>query len=85
MPRSRESLTKAVEIYLELAALHPEKEPKTQHAQRDNQMIIIGFNQSQEALRNILDQTGHKKLAETRGEGQQQPMKMGNSRLWVAL
>lgn len=80
----KQSLTTAVTAFLELSMQHPEKEPRTQRAQRDNTMIILGFNKAQEALRQVLEQTGHKQLAEVRAEGQQQPTKMGDTNLWIA-
>lgn len=82
------SLEKCVQAYLELAMLPPEKPPKTQRAQRENEAIIIGFNRAQETLRKILATHGQSKatkaLAETRAEGQRQPMKgPGGISMWV--
>lgn len=83
MSSKRLSLTAAVEEYLRLVCAHPEKEPKRVRDQRDNTMLILGFNKAQETLRQVLEQTGHRALAETRSEGQRQPEMIGDQRLWV--
>lgn len=78
-----------VTAFLELAMLPPEKAPKTQRAQRENAMMIVGFNRAQETLRSILAAHGQSKqtkaLAEVRNEKQQQPMVgPGGIKMWVA-
>jgi uncharacterized protein with von Willebrand factor type A (vWA) domain len=82
------SLEDAVTAFLQLASLPPEKPPKTQRAQRDNSMMILGFNQAQEALRTILGAHGAnddvRALAEVRSDGQQKPMVVGDRKVWVA-
>lgn len=83
------TLEDAVRAFLSLAMLPPEKEPKTQRAQRDNTFLILGFNRAQETLRGILEHHGNdddvKALAEVREEGQQRPMDgPGGLKMWVA-
>jgi hypothetical protein len=83
------TLDEAVRAFLQLTMLEPEKPPKTQRAQRENRMLIIGFNRAQETLRSILEQHGAddatKVLAEVREEGQQRPMDgPGGIKMWVA-
>lgn len=88
--RSRLSLEECVRAFLELAMVPPEKPPKTQRAQRENQAIILGFNRAQETLRNILELNGKPsaaKLADVRSEKQQRPHRMGDgpdsANLWM--
>lgn len=81
------SLEDCVREYLSLAILPPEKAPRTQRAQRDNEMLILGFNRAQETLRSILASHAHdaKALAETRHPDQRRPMEgPGGIKLWVA-
>lgn len=82
------SLEEAVKAFLELALLHPEKPPKTQRAQRDNSMTILGFNRDQETLRSILEAHGDtpevRALAEVRTDGQVKPFQVGDRKMWVA-
>lgn len=88
--RPRLSLEECVRAFLGLAMLPPEKEPRTQRAQRENQAMIVGFNRAQEMLRNILELNGRPsaaRLADVRAEGQQRPVKMGSgpgaANLWM--
>jgi hypothetical protein len=83
------SLEEIIEEFLKLALIEPEKTPKRLRDQRDNTMIIIGFNRAQETLRSILSTHGNtdevKKLAEIRDEHQQKPMEgPGGIKMWVA-
>lgn len=81
------TLEEVVDGYLQLALLHPENEPKTQRAQRENQAMIVGYNRAQETLREILRRHGAtadvRALSEVRSEKQQRPMKVGDQNLWV--
>lgn len=86
---AKKTMGECVESFLSLALTHPEKPPKTQRAERENQMQIIGFNRAQEALRDILRECGKtprcRELAEVRHEDQIKPMMAGGGlRLWVA-
>ncbi len=83
------TLEDIVRSFLGLAMLHPEKAPKTQRADRDNSMTILGYNQAQEQLRTILSHHGEteeiRALAETRADGQQRPMEgPGGIKMWIA-
>lgn len=81
------SVDEAVRAFLQIAMLHPEKAPKTQRAERDNSMMIVGFNQAQEALRSILKAHGEtvsvQDLGEVRADGQQRPLEVGGLKAWV--
>ncbi|HTE60416.1 MAG TPA: hypothetical protein VK631_08685 [Solirubrobacteraceae bacterium] len=82
-------LDECVKAFLELAMLPPDKAPKTQRAQRDNTMLILGFNRAQETLRSILERHGQSKqtqaLAEVRSDDQQRPLEgPGGIKMWVA-
>lgn len=83
------TLAQCVEGFLTLALLEPDEPPKTQRAQRDNRMQVIGFNRAQETLRRIIAVHGNsdevRKLAEVRNEDQEQPIDgPGDLKLWVA-
>lgn len=82
------NLEQIVREFLQVSMLPPEKPPKTQRAQRDNQMLIIGFNQAQEALRTLIAAHGYSKatkaIAEVRSESQQRPLDVGGLKAWVA-
>lgn len=82
------NLEQIVREFLQVAMLPPEKQPKTQRAQRDNQMLIIGFNQAQEALRTLIAAHGYSKatkaVAEVRSDAQQRPLEVGGLKAWVA-
>lgn len=83
------TLKQCVEGFLELALLEPDKPPKTQRAQRDNRMQVIGFNRAQEALRHILMTNGNsdqvRKLSEIRNPNQERPIDgPGGIKMWVA-
>lgn len=80
---SKLSLTEAVEAYLGLVCDHPEKEPKRLRDQRDNTMMILGFNKAQETFRHILKQSKYPNLAEVRQDGQRRPEKLGDQDLWI--
>lgn len=90
MTDERHNLTLAeiVEAYLQLALVPPEKPPKLVRDQRQNDAIILGYNQAQEALRSILEHHGidepTRALAEIRNEKQQRPMDVGGMKVWVA-
>jgi hypothetical protein len=82
------NLEQIVREFLAIAMVHPEKPPKTQRAQRDNQMLIIGFNQAQEALRTLIAAHGYSKatkaIADVRSYDQQRPLEVGGLKAWVA-
>ncbi len=87
--RNNLALAEIVTAYLGLAMVHPEKAPKTQRAQRDNDMLVLGYNQAQEALRTILANHGvddaTQALADVRNEKQQRPVAgPGGIKMWVA-
>jgi hypothetical protein len=77
-----------IRAFLEIALVHPAKAPKTQRAERDNTMMIIGFNRAQEDLRSLLAAHGvneaARSLAEVRSENQQRPIDVGGHKTWVA-
>lgn len=90
--RPPKNAEEAIEAFLGIAMVHPEKEPKTQRAQRENEATIIGFNRAQETLRDILGQVEGRtkqaeraqKLADVRSENQRKPMEgPGGMRIWV--
>ena len=87
-PKHNLNLEECVRAFLDLAVVHPEKPPKTQRAERENQMLILGYNQAQEQLRTILAHPGKtttvRAVAEVRNDEQQRPMTVGNRKLWVA-
>lgn len=82
------TLEECIKGFLELTMLEPEKPPKTQRAQRENRMLILGFNRAQEALRTILkthgvDETA-RALGKVRRPGQEQPMEgPGGMKMWI--
>ena len=83
------TLEESVEVFLRLVMQHPEKPPKTQRAERENTMLILGFTRAQETLRSILEHHGAdeatRALAEVREDGQQRPMEgPGGIKMWVA-
>lgn len=86
-PEKKLTANEAIRAFLQLALLPPEKLPKQQYRQRENQAQIIGFNRAQEALRQILKEHGAgedlKALAEVRADGQQVPIQVGDLKAWV--
>lgn len=82
------SLEECVRAYLSLVMKPPEKEPKRVRDQRDNRMLIIGFNRAQEALRTILEHHGATDeiaaLADVRKDGQERSIEIGGTKAWVA-
>jgi hypothetical protein len=82
------NLEQIVREFLAIAMVHPEKPPKTQRAQRDNQMLVVGFNQAQEALRTLIAAHGYSKatkaIAEVRNDQQERPIDVGGLKAWVA-
>ena len=79
---------KCIAAFLGIVVSHPEKPPRTKRAERDNKMMILGFNQAQEALRTILREYGRTEsvaaLADTRAKGQIKPTQMGDTNIWIA-
>lgn len=78
------TLEEAVEAFLGIAMLEPEKEPKTQRAQRENRARVIGYAQAQNHLRQILKQAGKERLSEVRHKDSPRPMKAGDMNIWIA-
>jgi len=82
------NLEQIVREFLSIAMVHPEEQPKTQRAQRDNQMLVVGFNQAQEALRTLIAAHGYSKatkaIAEVRNDRQERPINVGDLKTWVA-
>lgn len=81
------TLEECVRAFLGLVWEHPVVEPKTQRAQRDNEMIIHGVNKAQETLRGILETHGRtakvREVAEVRKKGQQRPTEMAGMKVWI--
>lgn len=86
----RIKLETIVENWLGLVMVHPDysKRKRTpQYVERENQAIIIGYNRAQEDLRTLLREHGTteviRALAEVRADGQQTPIDVGGTKLWV--
>lgn len=80
------SLEECVTAFLELAMLPPDRTPRTQRAQRENDMIIHGFTRAQEMLRNILELDGKPsaaKLKDVRNPDQRRPTRIGDMNVWL--
>jgi hypothetical protein len=81
-------LDEIVRQFLTCALIEPEKPPKTQRAQRENRMLVLGFNRAQENLRTILANLGDtdevRALADVRTEQQERPLDIGGQKVWVA-